>query len=620
MLARKKGETGTERGKKERPYNSKRKEEERGKKHGDGGMEKGRGKRLDPMSVGYFRRVSERLGEEFSSEEEKALFVSNVFSEVRGQALPLATDPTGSFALQRLLPLATPTQVCRLLKGLREEGEEEGSGFKTAACQRCGAHVIETALRQTRRLLQDTGGSGMQEDSEEGDGDAEDCGAVEDHVLGLASEVTEKLLEYSRDTHGTFVVRTLIHVLGGLETRSQEQTGRGFKKPAPKAPEFSEFEVPESFKGALECLADKLLEHVTVFLTHSTASPVFQICMQVFHRQCPELCQRLGQGMLGYLTSLNPGAGSSPLLVFLKDQTSSRLLEKMVELSQKPLFRSLYKDHFRGQLVTLALHPIANFPVQRLLAAVPNQKLFVKIFDELSEGLEAILAAGHMGVIVQLAESCVKHGERQTELLQCLLQAFHCADPPSRKLSCAPLFLTLLAHEVYYQPEKPGGDVEQSQKPLSGLVYHGSCLVQSLLRFSDNSALLRSLRSLPASDLLILASDQSGSHVMEALMTSLSDKGRDRLFKKLKGHYVQLSCSKHGSRVLDKLWSVAVLGSRRAIAEELASRESELRADQFGHHAVRNFALSHFLKRRREWEELQTAQSKKRKMFDDILD
>lgn len=45
------------------------------KRHGE--EERGRGgegevkKRLDPMSVGYFRRVSERLEEEFAEEEDK---------------------------------------------------------------------------------------------------------------------------------------------------------------------------------------------------------------------------------------------------------------------------------------------------------------------------------------------------------------------------------------------------------------------------------------------------------------------------------------------------------------------------------------------------------------------
>lgn len=38
------------------------------------------------------------------------------------------------------------------------------------------------------------------------------------------------------------------------------------------------------------------------------------------------------------------------------------------------------------------------------------------------EGFEAILAAGNLGVVVQMVESCAQWEERQSELLQRLLQ------------------------------------------------------------------------------------------------------------------------------------------------------------------------------------------------------
>ena len=48
------------------------------------------------------------------------------------------------------------------------------------------------------------------------------------------------------------------------------------------------------------------------------------------------------------------------------------------------------------------------------------------MFDELNEGLEAILATGHMGVIVQLADSCAESGQKQGELMQHLLSVSVC--------------------------------------------------------------------------------------------------------------------------------------------------------------------------------------------------
>lgn len=53
--------------------------------------------------------------------------------------------------------------------------------------------------------------------------------------------------------------------------------------------------------------------------------------------------------------------------------------------------------------------------------SLPLSPQFLRLFDELIQGVEAILAAGHMGVIVQLAESCAESGEKQEDLVQRLL-------------------------------------------------------------------------------------------------------------------------------------------------------------------------------------------------------
>lgn len=71
------------------------------------------------------------------------------------------------------------------------------------------------------------------------------------------------------------------------------------------------------------------------------------------------------------------------------------------------------------------------------------------------------------------------------------------------------------------------------QVPLSSICYHGSRLVQALARFKDRSLLLSSLRTLTPADLLTLATDPAGSHVLQALITSSSDKGRGKILKRL---------------------------------------------------------------------------------------
>lgn len=77
------------------------------------------------------------------------MFVENVLTEVKGKAVLVATDRTGSITLQRLLQLSSPEQVGDVLAEL---GGESGSDFKMLSCDRCGGHVVESAVRQMSRF------------------------------------------------------------------------------------------------------------------------------------------------------------------------------------------------------------------------------------------------------------------------------------------------------------------------------------------------------------------------------------------------------------------------------------------------------------------------------------
>ncbi|XP_033839045.1 nucleolar protein 9 [Periophthalmus magnuspinnatus] len=581
------------------------------RKEGDDGEIKGRAEgsknRLDPTNVGYFRRVDDRLKEAFEDDEMKEMFVENVLSEVKGKAVLVALDRTASITLQHLLPLCGLDQVADVLK---EMAGETGSDLKTVACSQCGSHVVESAIRQMSRW------------SESAQTEAEDdsSGPLETQVLCLSRMVREHSAEFIKHVHGTHVVRTLLHVMAGC-IGPPRTTAQPAAKDRHVTPQLTDFDIPTSFWYELKELTESLMASVNLSVTDSVASAVFQTMLSVCHRKRPKLCKQLLKRIMAYLTSCSSAPGVSPLLVFLKDQAASRLIEKVIQLSHKALLRDIFKNHLRGHLVDLALHPIANFVIQRLTGAIANYKMFLKLFDELLEGVEAILAAGHMGVIVQMAESCAESGEKQEELLRCLLSAFHCAEPGSRHTSCLPLFLSLLTYEVYYQSDTAEGGID-TQVPLKSSVicYHGSRLVQALSKFKERSLLLSSLRTLIPDDLLTLATHSVGSHVLQALITTSSDKGRGKILKRLEGQFVPMACSRSGSRALEAIWNSASVTHRQCIAEELAPSESQLRSDQFARHIWAKFALSHFIHRRAHWQEIQTGESKKRKMFSDILE
>ncbi|XP_016116245.1 nucleolar protein 9 [Sinocyclocheilus grahami] len=449
-------------------------------------------RRLDATSVSYFRRVGDRLNEGFTEEEEeKALFVENVLSEVKGQAALVSTDMTGSVALERLLSLASPAQVAGVLAEL---GGETGSEFRGVSCDQCGGHVMESALRQAHRW--------NEEDSDVTAEDEEHCGTLEAQVKRVCGVVRESLPEFLKDPYGSHVLRTLVQVLSGSLSRDAAAAQTGQKHASQQTERFLLF-----------------------FCIFFPLKCVFLSCAQ-----------------------------------------------------------------------------------------------FLKIFDELMEGFEAILAAGHMGVVVLMVESCVYWEEKQNALLQRLLQAFHCSEPASLQVSCLPLFLSLLAYEVYYNTETAEGDaVTQPVQRRLSVSYHGSRLVQALAGFKDRSVLMNSLHGLGSADLLTLGTDRFGSHALQKLLTAASDKGRGKILRKLEELYVQLACSSCGSRLLEAVWNSATVSQRQSIAEKLVPSGSQLRSDQFARHIWAKFGLTNFMKRRADWQEVQTGESKKRKMFSDIL-
>ncbi|XP_056402016.1 nucleolar protein 9 [Hyla sarda] len=566
--------------------------------------------RLDPKSVGYFRRVGETLQQDFASEEDRALFVRNVFNEVKGNELALAGDMSGSIVLQKLMTVAASAQLCQVLEVLSKN-------WQTVCWHRSAAHVVQTALLQYERLQKATDDGAEEEEDDDGD---EPCGSLEDLILSLCMEVKAKFLPYNQNTHGSFIVRTLFQVLSGtiLNQEASKKGGQGLTV-------SSEFEVPPSFMQQLEDLSGLFKSHIGVFATHKLASLGMQSALQVLHRKSPSMCKTLCDEVISYLSSRNVSGDGSALLVFLKDETSSRLLEKILEVSKKKQLRRLFEDHFKGQLHALSVHPIANYTVQRLLRAVQTKKLFSTLFEELSPAVEDVLAKGNMGIITTLAETCKRLESHQTQLVSHLMEAFHCTSPSSRRVACVPLLLSLLTYETYYKMEEEENPSEHKDNPdikLQSVNYHGSVLLQHLLHFEDPAPVLHSLGSMSEADLHTVACSQAGSHIFDALLNSatITEKQRKKVLRKLRAHCMELACNKYGSRVLDRVWNASTMGVKEEIAQKLVERLRELQNDPIGHHIARNFALTHFANRRKDWEEHQQAENKRRKMFADILE
>ncbi|XP_069796869.1 nucleolar protein 9 isoform X2 [Narcine bancroftii] len=482
-----------------------------------GGKAKESEPQLDSATLSYCSELDKALKQQFDTEEEKLLFTSNVLMEIRGKEAKLCTDPKASVFLENLLKECDGSALRSILSAIVPHQAQLGY-------HRCGAHVLQTALLQVARLQ---GSLQEQKEEEEGEGGGS-SESLESLVLKLSRGVRASFLEYAEDVHGSFVLRTLLQVLGGAvpsvaggEQGPSKKSARGLD---PRG-EVVEFEVPEDFLDELRSFAELLeeKENLQVFLASNIASLVFQVGIQVLSRRLPAAARHLCSTVLESWGASEQTGKRRSLLVFLKDKTGSRLLEQVIVASDQELFGRLCDTQLEGRLLELALHPIANYTLQRALASAPTPPLFSKLFHEILLDLEVVVAKGHLGVVVELAAGCVRHREGQDKLLGKLYQIFHCDKPTSRRTSCLSLFVSLQTYEVFHSVAADGAstDLQPSDQPLLRSVnYHGSLLVQNLLRFDRPDELVGSFVDTPAEDLLTLACDPAGKYVFDALFRS----------------------------------------------------------------------------------------------------
>lgn len=86
------------------------------------------------------------------------------------------------------------------------------------------------------------------------------------------------------------------------------------------------------------------------------------------------------------------------------------------------------------------------------------------------------------------------------------------------------------------------------------------------------------------------------------------------------GTYSKLSCEKGGSRVVEACWRNAEVNYKRAITEELALSEQQLKANFYGKFVLRNCGVEHFKRKDKSWHEQEQKAAKKMKLLEDILE
>nr|KAG5704498.1 hypothetical protein BaRGS_003809 [Batillaria attramentaria] len=306
-----------------------------------------------------------------------------------------------------------------------------------------------------------------------------------------------------------------------------------------------------------------------------------------------------------------------------QNQVGSYLLEVVFRLSSPDLLREVFTSVLKGRLLYYAIHPVANYVLQRFISYLKDKGLMEEVFDELSKVVEDILAVGHLGLITSLADACRRLHLKQEEFVTVgtLMEAFHCKEPEHRQQAFPKLVSSFTAYEVYFKVDEDTGKAEEETALTGPVNMHGSLLLQQLLQFDKPKFVAPAIAALKPAEVCVLCCDPAGSHVMDVFFSShtVLEKNKDILLKKLKGLLMEVACTKNGSRCLESIWKSLNVKQRTRIAEELAESEARLRSDRFGHFLHHNLAIPQFVQRRQLWLEQQGAQSKRKRMMAELL-
>ncbi|KAL5020883.1 hypothetical protein ScPMuIL_000038 [Solemya velum] len=567
-------------------------------------------------SINYYKRVSDTLKEGFRTNEEKDLFLDNVFKQLETEAIDICQALVTSHIVEELIIEANPSHIRSLIEALKPE-------WPSLCCHRFGSHVVQTLTGVLPRIFSnDENEDAIKRSLEETF--QEQCGSL-----------LSDLDKFISDVYGSHVLRNVLNVLGGATVEEQVLRSRTSRVQKKEKPQCIDYEAPSEFKRLFKKFARMIFQmpDFEAHLLNEISNPVVQTVILIQKKIYPKKCLKYIRKIIkatNLFTTEESEEETAGFPKIVQHGIGSFLIEQILAISEPQLLQEIDENLFKGRLLQFAIHPMANFVLQRYIEKITNREQFEELFDELGNHTEDMLAMNCLGVVSKILQGCLRFSCKQDDMLKYLMEAFHCVTPIERQSKIVPLIGSLTTYEVFYQikekDESTQTDDGARELPdkiplITEINYHGAVILQHLLKCEHPKLVVTSLLELKQVELKTLSCDPCGSHVIDVFFNSHSvgEKSKDALVNKYQGLLVDVACTKNGSRTVETMWKSLKTKQKIIVAEDLAKQEEKLRSDKFGHFVYYNFGIGHFKHRRKDWMESQGASQRKRKLFEDIL-
>ncbi|KAJ2799812.1 Nucleolar protein 9 [Coemansia guatemalensis] len=591
---------------------------------------------VNPDLQAYFKSCEGMLDNpDFETGEDRALFVNNVYNEMKGYELQLTTDHECSRILEKLFRISSEYQIKRFFSITRDDTIR-------LAIHRFSSHTIQTLLLLSAVALEhEKRRSASSIEAEvEANGDAEQVRTkvpnFEELILELVETLTPHWAFLMSNEYASHIQRVLLLVLTGKPIEDQMNSKNSIKSrrsakymeenngaPVNHRSLSTQRVVPDSFAAALEKLltttSDAMSDYTARgFVSNPVGSPVLQLMLQL-QAERGELEQPgslLDKCLMGLLTDAENNENSrrdSTIGMMLEDTVGSHFLQKVLELGSYGLLQTLYSRYFSGKLQKLAFHPISNFVVQSMFANAKSPAQLKSMIAEVMPIVGDLLFKNRPGVVRALTDSCVRLGACYTEIMNGLYTGLGASAGEERKE-----LINLLAFLTPY-PDFVKADYNSLQFSIQG-----SLIIQSILRFPGEAhePIMESYFGQDRDKIYSWCKDPSGSRIIEAIIASPRSlpKTKRRVLEQFTNKFADLAVNKYGSHIVDACWNVADIAFKEKIIKEIIQREARVLDSPFGRIVMRNCGAEQYKRRADEWRQRVRNTEKRKRMFKDIVD
>ncbi|KAK0106346.1 Nucleolar protein 9 [Cadophora gregata f. sp. sojae] len=606
---------------------------------------------LEDQEQEYFRRADELLEQnDFPSDEERSLFLANVYREAEGKELKIACSQSCSRLMERLILLSTVEQKKKLFGKFSDNYPHLIQHRFASHC--CETLFIQSAPIVTEELTADTKSkkkkaSEADVDTDMKGEDEEELLSMEDLFLQTLDELEGQMTFLLTDRFASHTLRVLLVILSGraLEKASTRTLMQSKKKEkisitgldtTPTELSLNKRAVPSSFQFAIEkIISDTIATMDTTFIhilaTHPTGNPTLQLLLELELTNSNSK-KGINASEKTIISALLPDditdeKSQSQTFIngILYDAIGSRLLETICTFAPGRLFKQIYRTIFKDRIAAVARNEISSYVAIRVLNRLSKEDLEEAITAIIPQ-IEGLVQRNRTVILKTLLERCHARGADTKALVDAIAASY---DPKTSnvllKMACLDDVAALI---LSTQPGQETAEPTQQNKSTPSQL-HGSLLAQSMLAIPGSPALLiqESLLSLPPQILLAISIYTTTSHIIQsALLPTPSNTMPFR--RKLTNTLLfpsgssdeeetpptlTLALSPTGSHVLDALLSstasptsltvpsTPLFSLTERIASILLSHENQLRDSWTGRIVVRNWSLDLFKRRRSDW-------------------